>query len=227
MQALRLAAELRGRYPPELVAAALTQQSLRVAAREKFSRADEMYFTRAGLEQASAELVAAHSARRFTGLAAGGRPVLRDRRRPDGAGQQRGPGAGRGRRPGHAEIRPAKRGRSRCHRGGVSSCANVQELPPSVLRGVSAAFIDPARRSRRPAAAHRRHDAAAGLVPGPGLPTSRGLAIKAAPGLPHDVMSRRLGSRVRRCRPHAQGRRCCGRRASPRRSGGPPFCPGR
>src|SRR5580692_3652588 len=67
-RALRLAEELRARYPAELVAAALTQQSLRIAGREKFSRADEMFFTRAGLEQASAEVVASHSARRFRGL---------------------------------------------------------------------------------------------------------------------------------------------------------------
>jgi SAM-dependent methyltransferase len=68
-QALRLAEELRGHYPADLVAAALTQQSLRTAAREKFSRADDMLFTRAGLEQASAEPIATHSARRFEGLA--------------------------------------------------------------------------------------------------------------------------------------------------------------
>ncbi len=67
--ALRLGNELRRQYPADLVAAALTQQSLRVAAREKFSRADEMFFTRAGLEQASAEVVAAHSARRFASIA--------------------------------------------------------------------------------------------------------------------------------------------------------------
>jgi SAM-dependent methyltransferase len=66
--ALRLAAELRGQYPAGLVAAALTQQSLRAAAREKFSQAADMYFTRAGLEQASAEQTAAHSAGRFAGL---------------------------------------------------------------------------------------------------------------------------------------------------------------
>jgi hypothetical protein len=66
--ALRLSASLRGLYPTSLVAAALTQQSLRIAGREKFSRADDMLFTRAGLEQASPEAVAAHSARRFAGL---------------------------------------------------------------------------------------------------------------------------------------------------------------
>jgi SAM-dependent methyltransferase len=68
-QALRLGTELRDRYPPDLVAAALTQQALRMAAREKFSLASEMYFTRDGLEQASGEQAAAHSARRFAGLA--------------------------------------------------------------------------------------------------------------------------------------------------------------
>lgn len=67
-RALALAAELRAEYPPDLVAAALTQQSLRAAASEKFSHADDMLFTRAGLEQASSEATAAHSARRFAGL---------------------------------------------------------------------------------------------------------------------------------------------------------------
>jgi len=67
-QALRLAEELRGRYPASLIAAALTQQSLRIAARAKFSRADAMLFTRAGLEQASSELTGAHGARRFQGF---------------------------------------------------------------------------------------------------------------------------------------------------------------
>lgn len=66
-RALTLSAALRGTYPPELVAAALTQQALRVAARAKFSRADQMLFTRAGLEQASSELTARHAAERFTG----------------------------------------------------------------------------------------------------------------------------------------------------------------
>jgi SAM-dependent methyltransferase len=64
-RALALSQALRGRYPPELVAAALTQQALRIAARAKFGRADEMLLTRAGLEQASSELTARHSAARF------------------------------------------------------------------------------------------------------------------------------------------------------------------
>jgi SAM-dependent methyltransferase len=67
-QALKLASELRGEYDPDLVAAALTQQALRRAGRDKFSRAQDMLFTRDGLEQSSSELTADHSARRFAGL---------------------------------------------------------------------------------------------------------------------------------------------------------------
>src|ERR1700729_1431856 len=66
-QALRVAADLRGQHDPGLMGAALTQQSLRMAGREKFSRSQDMYFTRNGLEQASSELVAEHTARRFAG----------------------------------------------------------------------------------------------------------------------------------------------------------------
>ncbi len=66
-RALALARALRGRYPPDLVAAALTQQALRAAARAKFSRADQMLFTRDGLEQASSDATARHSAARYAG----------------------------------------------------------------------------------------------------------------------------------------------------------------
>jgi len=64
-EVLRLGAALRRRHPPELVAAAFVLHDLRLRARAKFARADEMVFTRAGLEQASAERVARHRAERF------------------------------------------------------------------------------------------------------------------------------------------------------------------
>ncbi len=67
-RALALSAALRERYPADLVAAALTQQSLRVAARGKFGAAETMLFTRAGLEQASSDLTARHTAQRFGGF---------------------------------------------------------------------------------------------------------------------------------------------------------------
>jgi THUMP domain-like/RNA cap guanine-N2 methyltransferase len=66
---MRVATSLRERYPPDVVAAALTQAELRRAARVKFTRADDMFFTRAGLEQASAEAVSRHRARRFRHVA--------------------------------------------------------------------------------------------------------------------------------------------------------------
>lgn len=65
--ALALSASLRAEYPADLVSAGLTQQALRVTGRAKFSRADQMLFTRAGLEQASSELTARHASTRFAG----------------------------------------------------------------------------------------------------------------------------------------------------------------
>ena len=63
--ALALGTRLRETYPAGLVAAALAQHELRLAARAKFSLALDMFFTRAGLEQASAEVVARHRRARF------------------------------------------------------------------------------------------------------------------------------------------------------------------
>ena len=60
---LRVAEALRRRYPAPLVTAALAQHELRRRARAKFSRAGEMWFTRAGLEQASSEEIGRASCR--------------------------------------------------------------------------------------------------------------------------------------------------------------------
>ncbi len=63
---LALATELRQHYPAPLVAAAMTQVRLRARARGKFGAdADRMFFTQAGLEQATSGLVAAHHAARY------------------------------------------------------------------------------------------------------------------------------------------------------------------
>ncbi len=63
--ALALGTRLRESYPAALVAAALAQHELRLAARAKFTRAMDMFFTRPGLEQASAQVVARHRQTRF------------------------------------------------------------------------------------------------------------------------------------------------------------------
>jgi len=57
---------LRKRYPRDIVAAALDLALLRQRAR-KFARADQMYFTREALEQASAEVVSCYRAGRYAG----------------------------------------------------------------------------------------------------------------------------------------------------------------
>lgn len=61
---------LRNEFPVELVTAALTLSDLRrkAAASQKFTRAGQMWLTPTGLEQATAEPVARHKAKRFDGL---------------------------------------------------------------------------------------------------------------------------------------------------------------
>ena len=182
-RALELAQALRGRYPPDLVAAALTQQELRVAALAKFSRAEEMLFTRAGLEQASSEVTSAHAAARYPadGLVAdlccgiGGNLIALGSRCPVLA----------------VELDPVSLAFAR-HNAGVYGAADrlaavradVRDLP---LSGVHAAFIDPARR-----AGGRRLPAGRSEPP---LDWCLGLAervaavgIKAAPGLPRKLV---------------------------------------
>jgi SAM-dependent methyltransferase len=183
-RALQLARSLRGRYPAELVAAALTQQSLRVAAGSKFSRADHMLFTRAGLEQASSELTATHAAARYPpdalvadlccgiggnliALAARGRALAVDR-----------------------DLTSLEFARHNAAVYGAAAdavalvCADVREIG---LDGMDGVFIDPARRAggRRLAAGNSEPPLRwcldlAGRVPAVG--------IKAAPGLPRDLI---------------------------------------
>lgn len=57
--------QLRRKYPPELVRAALSLLDARRAAAAKFSRADQMWLDRVGAQQATSEAVALHKAQRF------------------------------------------------------------------------------------------------------------------------------------------------------------------
>jgi SAM-dependent methyltransferase len=198
-RALALSRSLRADYPPELLATALTAQALRIAARAKFSRADQMLFTRSGLEQASSELTAGHAAARFAGvsvvadLCCGIGGNLAALAGDDGQGQ---PGVGA--RSGPADLARrvvavdadlavlefARHNTSACAPGAEVGFvqADVRGLP---LTGIDAVFIDPARRDGQ-----RR------LPPGHYQPALEeclrlvGLAplvgIKAAPGLDRD-----------------------------------------
>lgn len=69
-----LASRLRGRVSAERTHLLLEQVELRRRATAKFSRAEQMFFTRVGLEQATDEWVAAYKASRFTSQRAGASP---------------------------------------------------------------------------------------------------------------------------------------------------------
>lgn len=63
---LVMASRLRERVGPDMAGVVLEMALLRQRAARKFSRADRMFFTRDGLEQSTAELVAAHRASRYS-----------------------------------------------------------------------------------------------------------------------------------------------------------------
>ena len=190
---LRLGTELRAAYPVDLVVDALAQHELRLRARAKFSRAMDMFFTRAGLEQASAEVIAGHRLARYAGaglvadlccgiggdltaLAAGRRVLAVDRD------------------PLHLRMALANAGAYGVAAGVTAVAADVRDVSLGGVvgsglaeRGLDGAFIDPARR-----AGQRRLRAGDSEPP---LAWCLGLAdtvartgIKAAPGLPRDAV---------------------------------------
>lgn len=65
--ALRLGTALRREHDAGLVADAMALAELRDRAAAKFTRAERMWFTRDGLEQASSEVIARHRAARYDG----------------------------------------------------------------------------------------------------------------------------------------------------------------
>ncbi|GAA4482994.1 class I SAM-dependent methyltransferase [Actinoallomurus oryzae] len=187
---LATASRLRARHPPELVGAALTQVRLRQRARAKFGAdADRMYFTPAGLEQATRASVARHRARRFAAHL-------------EGAGSVLDLGCGIG-----GDL--VARGRAGCHGLGV----DLDPLTAAVARANVAAFglegsasvragdavaQDPARHAAVFADPGRRTSRGRVFDPEayePPLTTVLGLArtapagcVKVAPGIPHDAV---------------------------------------
>ena len=181
-EVLGLGTRLRERHPPELVAAAITQHDLRAQAAGKFAAAGRMWFTREGLEQASAEPLARHRADRYARFGrvadlccgiggdlcalAPGRDALAVDLDP-------------------VHLRMAREN-ARVHGAGrlAAVCADVRDLRPPASGAV---FVDPARRTgggRLPAGESR-----------PPLDWCLRLAgrvaavgIKAAPGLPLDLV---------------------------------------
>ena len=183
--ALALGTRLRETYPAGLVAAALAQHELRLAAQAKFGRALDMFFTRAGLEQASAEVVAQHRQSRLAGAG-----VLADL--CCGIGGDLVALAGKhqvlavDRDPLHlrmAMLNAAAYGVADSVR---AVQADVREVD---LAGVDAVFIDPARRTDQRRLGPGASDPSlawclglAGRVPGMGIKAAPGLARDAVPG---------------------------------------------
>ena len=142
---LAAATRLRAAHGDEVAAAALHQVSLRRRARSKFGdRAGSMFFTRAGLEQATRPAVADHHAQRM--VAAGARRVV------DlgcGIGTDALAFADAGlevvaveRDPGTAQVAAANLG----ERGRVV-CADAEQVAAELLTAGTAVFCDPARRT--------------------------------------------------------------------------------
>jgi THUMP domain-like len=199
---LAVAAALRREYPASLAAAAVAQHELRLAAREKFSRAMEMLFTRAGYEQSSSETIARHRAARFGGarrvadlccgiggdlVALAGAPESPEPRSPE-------PRSPEPRSPETvlAVDRDEIHARLAIHNAGVYGAAErvrgcVADVRDIALDGIDAVFIDPARRAgtrRFPAGVSQPPLdwclALAGRVPA--------VCVKAAPGLPAELI---------------------------------------
>lgn len=184
--ALGLSASLRAEYPADLVAAALTQQALRLAGRAKFSRADQMLFTRAGLEQASSEVTGRHAATRFAGarvvadLCCGIGGNLVALAAVEGGNTAIGVDSD----PVSLEFARHNVSAYAPPRQAAFVCADVREFG---LAGIDAVFIDPARRDGQ-----RRLPAGQYLPPLSWclrLPvTVPSVAIKAAPGVRRDLV---------------------------------------
>jgi hypothetical protein len=183
---LRLGTELRARYPVDLVVDALAQHELRLLARAKFSRAPDMFFTRAGLEQASSEAIAQYRSARYAGAGlvadlccgiggdlvalAEGRDVLAVDIQPL-----------------HLRMAHANAEVYGVAAGVTTAAADVRD---TALDGAGGLFIDPARRRhgrRLPAGASDPPlEWCLGLA-GQASPGRR-VGVKAAPGLPHDAV---------------------------------------
>jgi SAM-dependent methyltransferase len=193
---LRLGTRLRAAHPAWLVAAAMAQRELRARAGAKFPLAGRMWFTRDGLEQASAEPLARHRAERYAGFGrvadlccgiggdlcalAPGRDALAVDLDP-------------------VHLRMARENAAVHGAGEVAAaCADVRDLrlPPPV-----AVFVDPARRvgARRLPAGESRPPLAwclelAGRVTAIGVKTAPGLPLgRVPPGWEVELLADRRG----------------------------------
>lgn len=185
------AGAFRRAYSPAIAAAALTMTQLRRSAATKFSRADQMWFTRAGLEQATAEAVATRRATRLTEVLSRSGTGTPRRRAPVVADLCCGIGGDLVQLARGLRTVAVDRDADHLAMAGLNAAVYGPTFPPELidadvtqidLAHVDAVFIDPARRR-----ASRRLPTGASDPP---LDWCLGLAdagpavvIKAAPGL--------------------------------------------
>jgi THUMP domain-like len=202
---VRLTARLRAEHADAaLVAAVLDQAGLRVRARAKFGdRAARMFFTSAGLEQATRPDVATHRARRFGELAPErtvdlccgiGSDLIALGQVCDGSL------TGIDHDPRTVEVAAANIEESRL---GPDVTVRLGEATQADLGGVDAAFIDPGRRSP----SGRRTFDPRSYSPPFGFVTELASAVpatcaKLAPGFPHDGLP--VGSEAEWVSSHAE-----------------------
>ncbi|MEP0762707.1 MAG: class I SAM-dependent methyltransferase, partial [Chloroflexota bacterium] len=145
-QTLPLLDALRRDLPPDLAAAALTLARLRVRAAAKFSRAEAMFFTADALEQASGEIVSAWRSRRF---AENGYAQIADLGCGIG-GDALALAALPGVRVAGLDCDPLRLALALANLAAYGRAADwvrADLTDPLPLRGVRAAFFDPARRA--------------------------------------------------------------------------------
>jgi hypothetical protein len=199
---LAVAERLRREYPADLVATAMAQRELRLAAEAKFSRAAQMLFTRAGYEQSSSEAVARYRAARLAhasriadlccGIGGDLIALAAPGTAPSAAASAASDVLAVDRDETHARFALHN---AAVYGGAEHVTAVVADVRDVPLAGIDAVFIDPARRSGSgTASAHDARRFRAGTSEPP-LDWCLALAsqveavcIKAAPGIPVELI---------------------------------------
>ncbi len=185
-ESLAAAARMRARYGPELAAAALTQATLRRQANAKFGEtAAQMFFTRAGLEQATRPEVADHHASRF--LHAGVHRVI------DlgcGIGSDSLAFARARLEVVSVDVDPVTAAVAQANLAGLAEviCADANEVAEQLITPGVGVFCDPARRNDRGRVWHvedfePRWSTVLQLLDG-----TRTAGVKLGPALPHSLI---------------------------------------
>jgi SAM-dependent methyltransferase len=144
-ESLAAASRMRAQFGPELAAAALNQATLRRKAKAKFGEAAvQMFFTRAGLEQATRPEVADHHASRF--LHAGVRRVI------DlgcGIGSDSMAFARAGLAVLAVDVDPETAAVAQANLAGAGDviCTDANEVAEQLITPLAGVFCDPARRN--------------------------------------------------------------------------------